>query len=286
MATFQIKAATQQEFSIAVEWAADEGWNPGLDDLSAFHAADSNGFLLGFADGRPVSCISVVRYGESFGFLGFYIVKPEFRGHNYGLRTWQAGLEHLADRTVGLDGVVAQQDNYRKSGFVLAGRNVRYTGTIGALPDRSAVGGIQPITPTSLKDVTTYDRRFFPADRTAFTRHWACPADTKSRWGIQLVNDDTIQGFGVIRACRQGYKVGPLFADDREKAESILTALCRPLPPSAEVSIDVPEDNTEAVDLAHSIGFRANFETARMYKGQTPHLPIDQTFGITTFELG
>ena len=37
-------------------------------------------------------------------------------------------MTHLSGRTVGLDGVVAQQDNYRRSGFALAWRNARYEG--------------------------------------------------------------------------------------------------------------------------------------------------------------
>jgi hypothetical protein len=28
------------------------------------------------------------------------------------------------------------------------------------------------------------------------------------------------------------------------------------------------------------------FETARMYKGSAPVLPLDNIFGVTTFELG
>jgi hypothetical protein len=28
------------------------------------------------------------------------------------------------------------------------------------------------------------------------------------------------------------------------------------------------------------------FETARMYRGRAPDLPLDRIFGITTFELG
>ena len=39
---------------------------------------------------------------------------------------WNAAMDSLAGRNVGLDGVVAQQDNYRKSGFRLAYRNVRF----------------------------------------------------------------------------------------------------------------------------------------------------------------
>jgi len=28
------------------------------------------------------------------------------------------------------------------------------------------------------------------------------------------------------------------------------------------------------------------FETARMYKGPAPQLPVERIFGVTTFELG
>jgi hypothetical protein len=45
----------------------------------------------------------VVRYDSSFGFLGFYIVKPEMRGRGYGYQIWQAGMERLEGCTVGLD---------------------------------------------------------------------------------------------------------------------------------------------------------------------------------------
>ena len=74
---------------------------------------------------------------DRFAFLGFYIVRPELRGRGFGLRLWQAGLAHAGSRAVGLDGVVAQQDNYRKSGFKLAYRSIRY----GGVPTRPGRGG-------------------------------------------------------------------------------------------------------------------------------------------------
>ncbi len=111
-----------------VEWAAQEGWNPGLTDADCFYAADPAGFLVGRLGDEPIGCISVVRYEPAFAFLGFYIVKPEQRGRGHGFRLWQAGMARLNDRVVGLDGVIAQQENYKKSGFVLAHRNIRFGG--------------------------------------------------------------------------------------------------------------------------------------------------------------
>jgi len=124
--SFEINVASADDIARMAEWAADEGWNPGNTDALAFHVADPGAFLIGRLDGRPVACVSVVRYGASLGFLGFYIARPEARGKGYGIRVWDAGMARLKGRNVGLDGVVAQQHNYMKSGFRLAWNNIRH----------------------------------------------------------------------------------------------------------------------------------------------------------------
>jgi hypothetical protein len=123
-----VRAMSRSELDLAVEWAAQEGWNPGLADADCFYATDPDGFLIGCLGSEPIGCISVVRYPGRFGFLGFYIVVPEMRDRGYGYRLWKAGMERLEGCTVGLDGVVAQQANYRRSGFALAHRNIRFRG--------------------------------------------------------------------------------------------------------------------------------------------------------------
>ena len=53
-----------------------------------------------------------------------------------------------------------------------------------------------------------------------------------------------------------------------------------------EVFLDVPEPNRDAVALAKARGLAPVFETARMYRGVAPALPLSRIYGITTFELG
>src|SRR5947209_18605301 len=125
---FHIRPMTRDEVALAVDWAAQEGWNPGLADAACFAAVDPAGFLVGEHQGTPAATISVVNYDDAFAFLGFYIVRPDLRGRGFGLRLWQAGIAHAGARTIGLDGVVAQQGNYLKSGFALTCNNVRYGG--------------------------------------------------------------------------------------------------------------------------------------------------------------
>ena len=281
-----IKPASKDEFSIAVEWAAAEGWNPGLDDVDAFFAADQNGFLMAWLNDQPVASISVVKYGDDFGFLGFYIVHPDHRGAGIGIAIWNAGMEYLANRTVGLDGVVEQVGNYEKSGFAKAGRNIRYTGV--PIFDDSIVPNliIRELAPDEIDKVIAYDRPFYQADRTNFIKAWINPDTSPDRKTKIALSGGKLTGYGTIRACRSGYKIGPLFANDPEIALAIFQQICSELPSGSEISLDVPETNIAGSSITIKCGLEPVFETARMYRGL--YKPTDDTkiFGITTFELG
>ncbi|MYZ47532.1 GNAT family N-acetyltransferase [Rhizobiales bacterium L72] len=270
------------DLPIALGWAAEEGWNPGLGDAAPFRAADPDGFLMARLDGEPVACISVVAYGAAYGFLGFYICRKGWRGRGYGYATWRAGLDRLGARTVGLDGVLAQQDAYRREGFDLAHRNIRFGGRP-AVPPASAEEGLVAIEGGIAEAVIAADRRWFGAERPAFLAAWLAPGPT--RQGLALLRAGEIAGYGVIRDCGTGAKIGPLFAADRADAERLFAALAATRP-GREIFLDVPEPNRAAVALAEAHGLAPVFETARMYRGAPPALPLPAIFGITTFELG
>ena len=278
---FRVEVMTAADVALAIDWAAAEGWNPGLHDAATFRAADPEGFLVGRLDGVPVATISVVRYGATFAFLGLYIVAPAQRGRGYGLRLWRAGLARVAGRTVGLDGVVAQQGNYRKSGFALAYRNVRYQGTGGSAtpPDPR----LEPVSARPVDEVIAYDRPLFPDDRADFLRAWLAQPQCRS---LAIVHRGRLAGYGVVRPCRSGWKVGPLAADVPELAEALLAGLAAYVPRDAPLFLDVPEPNAAAVALAERRGMTVAFETARMYTGRAPELPLSRLYGVTTFELG
>jgi ribosomal protein S18 acetylase RimI-like enzyme len=278
---YTIRTMTRHEVDMVVDWAAEEGWNPGLHDAACFHAADTEGFLVGLLGNEPVAAISVVKYGTSFGFLGLYIVRPEYRSMGYGLRIWNAGLERLEGRTIGLDGVVAQQENYMKSGFTLAYRNIRYEGTGGgAIPSHS---GIVPLSEIPFGELLAYDRLFFPDDRHAFLTCWINQLGSTA---LGIMENKRLSGYGVVRNCRSGCKIGPLFADSAELAEELFCALKASCPDGSSLFLDIPEVNPQALELVRRHKMKVVFETARMYKGKSPELPIGNVYGVTTFELG
>lgn len=275
---YHIRTMSRAELDRAIDWAAIEGWNPGLNDADAFYAADSGGFFAGVLDGEMVASISVVAYDAQFSFLGFYIVRPAHRGKGLGLRLWQEAIARHGTKLVGLDGVVAQQDNYKKSGFQFAYRNIRYAGVIEGKPSARLVAADT----VPFDRLLAYDREFFPAPRAAFLSRWLMPADGKA---LVAINDGGIAGLGVVRACNEGFKIGPLYADSDAVAGELLLALAEPTR-GETLYLDVPALNPAASRLAERHGMKPVFETARMYTGAAPDLPLSRLFGVTSFELG
>ncbi|WP_275790191.1 GNAT family N-acetyltransferase [Pararhizobium gei] len=276
-----IRKASRDDLDTMIDWAAKEGWNPGLDDAPAFWAADPDGYWVSEEDGVAVAAISLVRYGEAYGFLGFYLARPDRRGQGIGHALWHAAVAEAGNRTIGIDGVVAQQENYNKSGFGYAHANFRYGGPVQcSVPPGTELVSISPIHVPMLAD---YDARFNPARRDAFLREWLKEGD--SRESFALIRNGEVQGYGTIRACREGHRIGPLFADAETGADLIFRKLVSSVE-GDQVFIDIPEPNTAARALCDRYNLKPVFETARMYRGPAPDLPLGQIYGITTFELG
>lgn len=275
-----VSHASPDDWRQVVEWAAGEGWNPGAGDVAAFFAQDPDGFLVGRIDGEPVSAISVVTYDAAYAFLGFYLVRPDQRGHGHGLTTWKTALAHAGDRVVGLDGVPAQQDNYRRSGFERAHGTLRYLGPAAASGPVPA--HIKPVAEVGRDAVAAYDSACYPADRPRFLDVWLTAPGHRA---LASVVDGRVTGYGVLRPARDAPRVGPLFADTRADAEALLDALTAESG-GAAVAMDVPETNAAAVALAEARGMKPTFDTARMYTGPVRDFARDRVFGVTTLELG
>ncbi|MGW6883150.1 GNAT family N-acetyltransferase [Streptomyces goshikiensis] len=288
MTGFEITGASAADMEMIRAWADEEGWNPGDTDRFAFAVADPEGFLVGRLDGEPAACISAVRYGAGFGFIGFYIARPAFRGRGYGIRLWQAGMERLDGRLVGLDGVVDQQDNYRKSGFRSAWNNVRHEGVPqGAALDAAGTDGadgVEIVDAATLpfRQLAAYDRRFFPASRDAFLSAWT---GLPGRTALAAVRDGRTEGLGVIRPCSSASRIGPLYAATPGVAAALLRRLAEHAP-GGEVAVDVPDVNRAATALFTGLGLVPTFEAARMYTGPAPELDLAGLYGVTSLELG
>lgn len=283
---FTIQQMTLPDVQLALDWAAKEGWNPGLNDASAFYAADPTGFLKVEVDGEPIGCISAVCYDATFGFIGLYIVKPEWRGRGYGLQLWQTAWQQLTTRldgvqpSIGLDGVVERETTYCQAGFVCAYRHIRHVyqpASSDGIPS-----GVFPLATLPFEAVVHYDATLFPARRTRFLEAWL-RINSGAAYGV--VEQDHLVGYGVLRPCRQGFKIGPLFADNPDIAECLLQALTHHAF-SQPTFIDIPVINPAIHFLSRRYTMQSVFTCARMYYGNLPNIDIERIFGVTTLELG
>lgn len=272
---------SRSDLATVIAWAAREGWNPGLHDVGPLHGIDPDGFYMGWLGEGPVASMSCVRYSDGYGFIGFYIVEPTLRRHGLGLALWNAALEHVKGCVVGLDGVVAQQDNYRRGGFELAWYNVRYQGW----GHESDAQDQRVVSLSSLPFdmLARYDHAFHPVPRPAFLQAWIqMPQSHALGW----LEDGELRGYGVMRACQEGYKLAPLCADTPAIADALFEGLCAQVPRAEPVFMDMPESNPQAVQLAARHGMQATFHTARMYRGPAPPLALPRLYGLTTLEVG
>lgn len=272
------RTASLEDLQQVLDWAADEGWNPGLDDAVAFLAADPQGFFIAEDQGGAmVAAISVVNHSDDFAFLGLYITRPEHRGKGYGLGLWEHALQHARARTVGLDGVEAQQDNYARSGFAHAGGTTRFSGVVaGAVSD-----DIRPATPEDSPALVMAEARASGCAKPAYIAPWV--TNTPNRMTLVCEDATGIAGFCTLRTCREGSKIGPLVAPDSAMAERMIRHAAGIA--QGPVTLDVPASATVLSELCQTLGLEAGFKTARMYRGafEPVKTPV---FAVTSLELG
>ncbi len=288
---------TRADLELALEWAALEGWNPGLHDADCFFNTDPRGFFMGFLseakslrsptaagrrgiEGEPISSASVVAYNNKYGFVGFYIVKPKYRGQGYGIKIWQHAMKYAGSRNLGLDGIADQQPKYIKSGFKSAYCDITHKGFSKKYPSDSRLLDLRRI---DFQQILEYDRSCFPVVRSKFLKCWI---NGPERTSLGYMENTQLRGFGVIRKCRSWYKIGPLFADSLSVAEALFQGLSSSVEKGSEIGMDIPEVNNKALDFAAEHNLSEAFRLGRMYTQTPPNIDLQKIFSVTSYELG
>ncbi len=281
-----IRLMNAQEVQKLVAWAGEEGWNPGINDAQCFWNLDPEGFLAIAKNDKVIGGGAIIRHGDGFGFMGLFIVNNAHRGKGLGTTLWFARRDRLLSRlkdggTIGLDGVDAMVPFYEKGGFTPFTRHRRFQLT------QSASGLIRSerivdVASVSLAMLADYDSQCFPVRREQFLVEW-----TKQNNAVSLafVKNERLLGFGVMRPCLIGWKIGPLFADSIEVADALFQS-CQLASKGMPIFLDVPENNRTAIALCEKYRMQEVFGCVRMYYGPAPLLDHRRIFGITTLEVG
>ncbi len=288
-----IQTMSSDDVQELVSWAKNEGWNPGVHDARTFYQVDLEGFIAAKVDGRLVGGGAIIRHHDSFGFMGLFLVAPEFRGKGIGRELWFTRRNRLLNRmspgaSIGMDAVDTMQDFYSAGGFRPDYRVSRFqwkSKRTGADRDGSfeMPSNIVNVSAVSKESLGTLDHQCFPGLRNAYLNAWLDQPDIHS---LACVSDTgAVRGYGVMRPAHNGWKIGPLFAEEDSVANALLDVF---LAHAGEemVFIDVPQANQRGVQMYLDRGMNSIFECTRMYYGARPAIDLSRIYGVTTLELG
>jgi len=275
-----VRSLNRDEFDQLLELANLEGWNPGINDADSFYNSDPDGFLGYYIKGKLIGCISAVAYDEDFGFMGFFIVKPEYRKLGYGKKLWDAALKYLGDCNIGLDGAIEMKAKYEDCGFKEAYQSTRYKIIAQKLENE---GATMPLKEVNFANLVAFDHLHFPTRRDVFLYNWIHQTEGQS---FAVCNDEKIEGYTFIRKGLEGYRIGPLFALTNETAETLLCKAISWVPEGTPVFLDIPEINDNALKLAKKYQMEPGFQTVRMYTQKAPQINMSGVYGVTNLELG
>jgi GNAT superfamily N-acetyltransferase len=282
--SLQFQKLDYEGLKTLVQWAEQEGWNPGPYDAETYWATDPDGYYGYFDKGELIAGGSIVSYNQEFGFMGFFIVKPEYRAAGIGRKLWYQRRDALLSRlndgaAIGMDGVVDMQDFYQRGGFEIAYKDERYERIGEQFPIDN---NITEITDEDLPAIMEYDRQCFGYSRPQFLLPWLKMPESKT---FKYNSNGKLLGFAIVRKANVGYKVCPLFADTPQIAEELYKA-CLNSVVGEPLYLDIPMVNKSAISLVEKYGAKYVFECARMYLGTPPAVDTNKIYGITTFELG
>ncbi|KAG0284175.1 hypothetical protein BGZ97_008281, partial [Linnemannia gamsii] len=251
-------------------------------------------------DPTVISVISAIRFGDDQAWIGCYITDPKYRGRGYGISTFNRALEHVCTsslttrKSIGLNAVFSQVENYRKSGFTKASWvNERRRGSVRdlvevqepLLANRIARGedfgdedgGLLVLLSDERVDwdqLPGIEKRYTGFNRPGFVKDWVRfhaehPED--HRVGVAVISTQEINpasgkplvlGYGCVRPGFTSYRAGPLYARNVSIAKKLLVKL------AVEVLAADKKDPLEDVPLIFDIDIPdQNKESVEMFDG-------------------
>lgn len=280
---FDIGQMRIDEAEVLDLWATAEGWNPGLGDLCFAYGIDPEAFIALRKGDRMVGGGSIFRHNASTGFMGLFILHPDYRKRGLGSILWRFRRDRLIDRlgndaSIGMDGVLDMVPFYMKGGFHQHHLNIRYQGVAKA----SAPAGCIDLSDLKASQVLALDHACFGSDRAGFMTAWL---SRPGMLGAGIVEGDRLTGFALARPSKIGHKIGPVYASNPQQATRLLDDLCSRIV-GKQVQIDAPDANPDAEALFSARGWLPVFRCARLYLGRAPNTNLGATYGVCSLEFG
>ncbi len=282
---YTIEVVNSGELETAMKWAEEENWNPGRYDAGAIGALNTQSLFILSDDKKRVGSLVIVRYAPHFAFIGLFMVSRAHRREGRGTALMRKGLEILADvPSIGLYAVPKELKRYIFCGFALTGANSHWV--LKNPAHRAVTNKTVAFFDHMNKKVMAFDSRLWGANREKLLGALVLQPNSFLVVDRDL-RDHTLNGYGVIRECLTGFRIGPLYCRRFETALSLTRALLNKVPEGVQVTFDIPYENPFLKPFADyfKLTHDSAGDTFEMYKGvPIPHRK--HCYGLASLEIG
>jgi len=279
-----------EDFMVVQSWCMKEGWNVGKYDNTFYYQIDPKGHFLFFKEQNPIGSMSLVKHSNQFFTIGPFIVIESERGIGYGSQIWQqviTRLNNYPDANVLLYAVPQQIARYQEEGFKPCQNHLRWVINSPLFSSEKDQHQVYPVSLKSLNRIFEFDQNIFGYCRkNTLTSVLSHPQIN----GYYVEADNTIVGYGLIRPCIHGYRIGPLYANNADIAKLLLMKLVA-IAGRENIILDIPEMNVTGQKLMLSLGAKRDIscDTMMMVKGNLSsefEFNIEKNYGLFSLEIG
>lgn len=278
-----------EEMKLITSWAKNEGWNIGKYDYDPYFELDKQGYLLLFLKKKPIGCISIVKYSQEFSFIGLFIVLPEYRSRGFGKKLWEEAMSRLHTiPRIGLYAVPKQVSRYASFGFEKKFKNQRFHQIAPTYPEDLNHWIDSKKSPHLMfEKLCQYDDWAFKNSRKKLlTRMLQMPQTFAF---VSFDKNEIVTGYGLVRPCIKGFRIGPLYANDLESAQILFRLLLTKIP-GKSIILDMPKNNYFGEIFAEYFNLKhvPETDTIAMFKGKKLEIKEKNNicYGIGSLELG
>ncbi len=249
------------------------GWKPIADSMMAHHMLAQDGLFCLKHNSVIIATLSAAKYPTlGVAYMGFYTVDKEWRHLGLGRYLWQqvAAVLEKEGYLIELDSPPELVPYYASLGYtectIMTMRGLQSREKLIA---KNRLAAIKRIDSTNLKAVVDYDQTIFPeAKRAAFLLSWIEKKHTRA---VAHFDGSEVLGYGVMsKHFVEGYKqpysyiIAPVYAATPVIAASIIQGLCMSAEKNELIFLDTLDSQTEAVNIANSLGFEPIFPAHRL----------------------
>jgi hypothetical protein len=195
-------------------------------------------------------------------------------------------FRQIGERNFGVNAVAERVQPNIKMGYKHTTWKIRYyhgTFSFALKPKNPDIIKTCELSDEIFDEVVQYDTGVHVFPREKFLRGWF--GRQKVRTHVAFV-DGKVVGYGLLSSATKGYRLAPLYADTQDVALTLIESLVKMLPTGSDVALYVPEENNDAMEIAHSENMVLALDPiVRQYTKWDVELPLQKVYGFANLDV-